>query len=259
MKSKKKPLITVVTVVMNGEALIEKTIKSVTSQSYPKIEYIIIDGGSTDGTIEIIKKYEKNINYWISEIDQGIYDAMNKALKRAGGVWISFMNAGDTFQEIETIEKIFDQHEYIGEILYGAVEILYADMSRIQMPGSPNKIWKGMQFSHQSAFVDVSYHKAHPFNIQNKIAADLEFFYHANNDNVEFCRVDCVVAKVITGGVSEKNRIRTIAESCRAVCGTKVRPLIRLYYFARIISSIFRALLKFLLPRYVVRKIILWK
>ncbi|MFV9924546.1 MAG: glycosyltransferase [Francisella endosymbiont of Hyalomma scupense] len=85
MKNDIKPLITVITVVYNGEAYLEKTILSVINQTYESVEYIIIDGGSTDGTIDIIKKYESKINYWISEAYNGIYDAMNKGIKLATG------------------------------------------------------------------------------------------------------------------------------------------------------------------------------
>ena len=89
------PLISIVTVVYNGKAHLEETIKSVISQSYPNIEYIIIDGGSDDGTLDIIRKYEDRIDYWVSERDEGIYDAMNKGMRQAHGKWVNFMNAGD--------------------------------------------------------------------------------------------------------------------------------------------------------------------
>ncbi len=82
------PLITVITVVYNGEKYLEETIQSVINQTYPNVEYIIIDGGSTDETIDIIKKYEDKIDLWISEKDEGIYDAMNKGIYLATGQWV---------------------------------------------------------------------------------------------------------------------------------------------------------------------------
>src|SRR5258708_15361904 len=91
------PVISIITVVYNGEAVLEKTIKSIVGQTYPHTEYIIIDGKSSDQTIEIIKRYENRITFWLSELDNGIYDAMNKGIARATGSWISFMNAGDQF------------------------------------------------------------------------------------------------------------------------------------------------------------------
>ena len=88
-----KPLITVVTICYNAVDTIEETIKSVIEQTYPNIEYIVIDGGSKDGTVDIIKKYQDKISYWVSEPDRGIYDAMNKGTMKANGRWINFMNS----------------------------------------------------------------------------------------------------------------------------------------------------------------------
>lgn len=101
------PVISVITVVYNGLSLIEKTIRSIVSQTYPNIEYIVIDGGSTDGTVEILKLYEDRISYWISEPDRGIYDAMNKGLAAATSDYVWFMNAGDLIYSDDTTEKIF--------------------------------------------------------------------------------------------------------------------------------------------------------
>jgi len=98
-----KPLVSVITVVFNGAQHLENTIRSVVNQTYDNVEYIVIDGGSTDGTLEIIRKFGEAIDYWISEPDKGIYDAMNKGLNAASGEWINFMNAGDAFCSKESI------------------------------------------------------------------------------------------------------------------------------------------------------------
>ena len=98
-------LISVVTVSYNAVLTIEQTILSVINQTYPNVEYIIIDGGSTDGTVDIIKKYADKIAYWVSEPDKGIYDAMNKRWLKATGDFIQFLNAGDWFENEHVIEK----------------------------------------------------------------------------------------------------------------------------------------------------------
>ena len=104
----KKQLISIITAVYNGEKHLEETIQSIINQTYPNMEYIIIDGGSTDMTLEIIKKYETKISYWISEKDDGISDAFNKGVKVANGDYINFQGDGDGFCSNDALEKAFD-------------------------------------------------------------------------------------------------------------------------------------------------------
>lgn len=131
--SDKPALVSVITVAYNEETTIEKTILSVVTQNYSPIEYIIIDGGSTDGTVDIIRKYESHITYWISEKDEGIYDAMNKGLKYASGEWSIFMNSGDWFYDETVIEKVFsDKYSSAVGVIYGAVEFRFANEEIIQ-------------------------------------------------------------------------------------------------------------------------------
>ena len=91
--------VSVVTVVYNGAATLERTIQSVLAQDLPDIEYIIVDGGSNDGTLDIIRRYEDRLTYWISEKDQGIYDAMNKGVSLCTGEWVGLINADDAYAD----------------------------------------------------------------------------------------------------------------------------------------------------------------
>lgn len=117
-----KPLVTVITVVFNGKKYLEETIKSVLNQTYDNVEYIIIDGGSTDGTLRIIQKYENAIDYWVSEKDNGIYDAMNKGLKFSKGDFLFFLNAGDYFTEEEIIkDMVCLAQKSSSDLVYGDV------------------------------------------------------------------------------------------------------------------------------------------
>ena len=116
-----KPLISVVTVVYNGEATLEQTILSVVSQTYENVEYIIVDGGSKDGTIDIIKKYECKIDYWQSEPDRGIYDAMNKGIGLAIGEWIYIIGADDFFVDENVINELSDLFIGSYDVISGTV------------------------------------------------------------------------------------------------------------------------------------------
>lgn len=112
--------VTVVTVCYNAATVIEETILSVLSQDYQSMEYIVIDGGSTDGTVDIIKKYSDRIAYWVSEPDGGIYYAMNKAVEHATGDYVNFMNAGDTFFDSNVLKDIFYRKLYTEDVIYGS-------------------------------------------------------------------------------------------------------------------------------------------
>ena len=124
------PLISVVTVSYNAVTTIEKTILSVINQNYSNIEYIVIDGGSIDGTVDIIKKYADKITYWVSEPDKGIYDAMNKGIIVATGEWINFMNTGDTFYNENVFSEIFELNSYTEDVISGCAQL------------ANHKIWK---------------------------------------------------------------------------------------------------------------------
>lgn len=151
------PLISVITVSYNAVATIEQTILSVINQTYPNIEYIIIDGGSKDGTIDIIRKYADQIAYWVSEPDEGIYDAMNKGIKIATGEWINFMNCGDSFLDMKVLNKIFISsilNEYEGvDILYGNRVSVYSFGKYFHLVDSLENFSKSFPIFHQSTFV----------------------------------------------------------------------------------------------------------
>src|ERR1700761_112956 len=120
------PRLSIITIVYNNASDIERTILSVINQTYKNIEYIIIDGASTDGTLNIIGKYRDSISKLVSEPDKGIYDAMNKGLQQATGDYVLFMNSGDEIYAGDTVEKIFNT-EPDADIYYGETEMINAD------------------------------------------------------------------------------------------------------------------------------------
>lgn len=208
---KNKPLITVITVVFNGEKFLEETIQSVINQTYDNVEYIIIDGGSTDGTLDIIRKYEHAIDYWVSEPDKGIYDAMNKGIDLATGDWINFMNVGDSFYSNDILDNTFSGNNFKNiDVIYGNHNVVYPHKTRISKAGTIENIWKGSQFCHQSTFVSTNIHKANKFNLSNRIGADFELFYTLYKKKVNFKYINMIVANYLAGGVSDIKRVDSI-------------------------------------------------
>ena len=170
----KLPLISVVTVSYNAASTIEKTILSVIQQTYPNIEYIIIDGGSTDGTVDIIKKYADRIAYWVSEPDKGIYDAMNKGIDIATGAWINFMNSGDSYYENNVLENIFKQ-EYNADYLVGIAATPLGFWKPVREDFMLSDVYNGGAVNHQASFIRKELFKD-KYDISNRIIADELFF-----------------------------------------------------------------------------------
>lgn len=150
------PLISIITVSYNAVQTIEQTILSVINQTYENIEYIIIDGDSTDGTVDIIKKYADKIAYWVSEPDKGIYDAMNKGISLSHGDYLNFMNAGDYFFNTSTISNIskkIDNYDYITGIAVYPNGKLWKP---IKSSFTFKDVFKGGGVNHQASFIKKS-------------------------------------------------------------------------------------------------------
>lgn len=240
--NKNKPLISIITVVYNGENFLEETIKSVINQTYSNVEYIIIDGGSSDSTVDIIQKYDNNIDYWKSEKDSGIYEAMNKGIDMATGGWINFMNAGDSFYNENTLEQLFLDNDYTKyDIVYGNHKVIYTNKSRIAMAGCIKDIWKGSQFCHQSTFVSTKVHKKNKFNLSNRIGADFEFFYNLYKQNLNFKYIDIVIANYSAGGLSDIKRIDSIVGRWNII---EKNTRVNIYYIWIILKEIIKERIK---------------
>jgi glycosyltransferase involved in cell wall biosynthesis len=199
------PKITIITVTLNASLLLKQTIESIINQTYSNIEYIIIDGASTDNTLDIIKKYKRYITYWISEPDEGIYDAMNKGLEKATGEWINFMNAGDSFSEIYTISKVFKLLKSETDIIVGNTNLINKNnITYIKALGLEG-VFDEMFCCHQSMFVKSSIIKQLKFDTSFKIAADYDFSLKCYTLKKKFQFLDFAVANFIDGGLSEIN------------------------------------------------------
>lgn len=206
----KQPLVSVITVVYNGASLIEKTINSVISQEYENIQYVVIDGGSSDGTIDLIKKYENNISYWVSEPDKGIYDAMNKGIQASQGEWIIFINAGDFFYSNDALGKIFEDNlsnASDADIIYGRSVMYYPDGKQIEMipPHDMDSLWRGPVFRHGAMLTKTNILKQEPFSQENKykVSADFELIYRLYKKGYHFKKADVKMLLFEKEGVSD--------------------------------------------------------
>lgn len=220
--SSAKLVITVVTVVYNDESHIEMTIKSVLEQDYPYIEYVIIDGKSTDKTLDIIRKYSSRLNF-ISESDNGIYNAMNKGLKMATGEYVIFMNSGDCFTSSTTVSEIvnyIDDKKAKPTMIYGNYrEVGRGIVSAVIPARSFKKVWYGAFASHQSTFYNRLFLLQHNlcYDETYKIGADyklnLEVVTHSDGNILQ---TPVCVSDFDTTGISNINQDLGLLEADRA-------------------------------------------
>ena len=236
--SKNQPLLTVATVVKNDPENLSKTLHSVISQTYRPLEFIIIDGGCDEATRSFLHDFDDRIDLWISEPDSGIYEAMNKALKVARGEIINFMNAGDRFLDVNTVEKVMQMHNS-GDLIYGGQ---YMDFGKagdekwreafkkfgVMRPDlidengnclvkwwddrfKTRHLWQRMIFSHQSLFIRTNIARFYGFNTNNDIIADFEMIFRAYLAGFKFYNLGFPVSVIHYGGYSDKNiRKRTL-------------------------------------------------
>ena len=199
------PLISVATVVFNGSAHLRQTIESVLSQPYPNVEYVIVDGGSTDGTLDIIRSFEHAIDYWISEPDGGIYDAMNKGIRLATGSYVGLLNADDWYQH-NTIPLVADAvQKNPADIVFGKKVLIDDDgLAKIIAVPVPSRgdINNAIHRVHPTVFAKRSIYDRFTFDTKYRISADLNFFFETINAGCTAHAIDAVITYVRAGGAS---------------------------------------------------------
>ena len=165
------PKISIITVSYNAAATIRSTIQSVVNQTFPDIEYIIIDGGSKDGTVEIIREFQSRIAYWCSEKDAGIYDAMNKGLEKASGDWLFFLGSDDELMSEDIIEKVAEGFTRQEHIYYG--NVFWKNTRRLYPGGTIGRTRLALKnFAHQALFYPKGIYKKYRYELQYRLFAD---------------------------------------------------------------------------------------
>lgn len=216
---KKSYKVTIVTVVFNDVEHIKSTILSVTNQTYTNVEYIVIDGKSTDGTTALVKKYSSQITRFVSEPDKGIYDAMNKGLSLASGDYVIFMNSGDLFIDSEVLANVFKNITGYPDVIYGHT------ISKHKNGCLRQKLfpfYKSAEYCppvgicHQSVLVKTDKVKATLFDLSYKVCADHKMLYDLYKSGASFFEYKGDIAEIICGeGYSDKHFLLKLNERGR--------------------------------------------
>lgn len=199
---KSMPLFSIITVVYNGEKTIEKTINSVLNQTYKNIEYIIIDGNSKDKTVDVIKKYEDEIEYWQSEPDCGIYDAMNKGINLAKGDYICLLNADDWYED-NACQIVAEQiQKNKADVYYGIARVLDNDLETVDIHGSTVKILNRSSVAHQTCFVSKEIYSNYLYDTKYKSAADYDLVCKLYKAGFKFQFIEKILVNFRLDGMS---------------------------------------------------------
>lgn len=217
----------IITVNYNNREGLIKTIESVINQSYTDYEYIIIDGGSNDGSIEVIKEYSDHITYWVSESDKGVYNAMNKGIAQAKGTYINFMNSGDTFYTNNTLEEV-STHMDESDFIVGKDYNQDPDTGEVFTTILPTRISMAAFYMwtlpHQSAFIRRALFNDSPYDETLRIVADWKFYLEKivyEGKTVKL--LDMVICNREQEGISISQASKTVEER-RKVLSTLLPP-----------------------------------
>ena len=214
--------LSIITVNFNNKQGLQKTIDSVISQTYQDFEWIIIDGGSTDGSKELIEKYQEHFSYWCCENDKGVYNAMNKGIAQASGCFLNFMNSGDCFASNRVLEKTF-MNDFNADILYGNV-VVYNKNKQYTLKTIHSDHIKGVDLisssiCHQAAFIRRElFCKYGLYDETLKIVSDWKFFFEVilfHHCSVKYMDLDVVIYDL--NGISSKNMEMLKAERLKVL------------------------------------------
>ncbi len=237
--------LSVVTIVRNNAAQIAETMDSVLNQGYPELEYIVVDGASTDGTTEIIHSYRNRISTFISEPDKGIYDAMNKGIARATGDVIGLLNSGDRYLPgaLELVEKSFNGRDLERSIFWG--DVIYEHLGRVR-GFRPENRYRGAFAPHPSMFVPrLVYEQIGNYDASMRLLGDYDFMYRAVNiRQLDVIYVPEAVAFYREGGFSDRNIVACLRDELTVKLRYGQNPAkAKTEYFLKLIKNLPRILL----------------
>ncbi len=249
-----KPLVTIVTVVYNNALHLVQTIESVLGQTYPNIEYLIVDGGSTDGTIGIIKRYDDRIAYWVSEADAGISDAFNKGIAAAHGEIIGMLNSDDWYEGDAVACAVEAVRNRGVDIVYGMLRTWDRDVKSEEVSADHELLEREMSMNHPAVFATrAAYDKVGLYRTDFRYAMDYEWLLRAKKTGLRFVSLDRCLANMRVEGISNVKWRETLKEEARAK--NLVNPGISnvLYYYYKNAKGYTRRFLEKTGLRFIVR------
>lgn len=219
------PKFSIITVTYNAESVLEDTIQSVITQTYKNVEYILIDGGSKDKTLQIIDRYKEHIHTIVSEPDKGLYDAMNKGIQRATGDYLCFLNAGDELHEDDTLQLMVHSltESTLPDVLYGDTAIVdeeghFLHMRRLTPPENLN--WKsfkqGMLVCHQAFFARRDL--IEPYDLHYRFSADFDWCIRIMKKSKELHHTHLVLIDYLNEGMTTRNHKASLKERFQIMC-----------------------------------------
>jgi len=218
--------LSIITINRNNAHGLKKTIESVINQTFKEFEFIVIDGASTDGSLDIIKQYSDCITYWISEPDKGIYNAMNKGISKAKGNYLQFLNSGDCLFQTDTLEKVFAQ-SHRGDVIYGNAMCVSSEKSELFKPTqkiSLSYFYQGFGINHQSSFFKKSFFdKNHLYDENFRIVSDWMNYFSLILRGAIFEYIDMTIVDYDMMGISSD--MTNFQKQERVQCLQKVIPL----------------------------------
>lgn len=217
-RASSRPLVSIVTIVRNGSSSLIRAAESVLSQDYPEIEYIIVDGGSTDSTLDIIHDLEKHIAVWVSEPDRGISDAFNKGIALARGEIVGLLNCDDWYTPgaIDTVARAFSDRT--ADIVYGFIQYWTEERKPSFLVESNHHFLNtGMTVGHPTVFVRRTlYERIGLFRTDFRLAMDYEWLLRASNAGAAFVGVPEILANMQDGGIGDRRWVASLREVARA-------------------------------------------
>ncbi len=214
--------VSIVTVVLNNRPHIEDCIRSVLGQSYKNFEYIIIDGGSTDGTLDIIRNYEQGMSHWVSEKDDGIYDAMNKGIKSATGDIVGILNSDDFYAHADVLDTV------VRVMKDNSIDACYADLEYVDKDDADTVVRYWRSSPYQAGLFTIGWVPPHPtffarrsvyekygiFNLKYRLAADFELLARLlEHYEITTRYIPETMIKMRTGGVTNRSYLNIIRQN----------------------------------------------